>query len=275
MKKIGLFAAIAALLCGFLIYTWMDSVEKRVTATEAPAPVVETVPVVTAVESIPPYTAIKTDQLTLTDFPADYVPETAVLSLDEVKGLYSNRTIYAGEILYTNAVTAKEKMEAPLSYRIPEGMRAMTIGVNSATGVAGYVTEGDVLDIYAYYKTEIHSTKEDPVTGGTGDGDSALVETYIQTNDRVLTSSGEHYFPDTAVVSINLLESVEVLAVDTPFYTEEGIYTSLTLALTPEQCVKLNLMEWREGVTLTLALRPRDDRSEGSGLICTLSEVIG
>lgn len=266
MKKIGLLAAIAALLCGFLIYTWMSSVESRVSQPQAQPSVVETVSVVTAASDISPNKEIKAEQLKLVEFPADYAPENAARSIDEVKGLYSKRAIYAGELIYANTVMSFDELNAPLSYSIPDGMRAMTIPVSSVTGVGGYITQGDIIDLLAYYETEIYPTDISDAFGQEDD--------YVPEASRIYTDSGEHYFKESDV-SFRVLEGVEVLRVDTPYYENDGVYGTLTLLLTQEQYDRLNLVVNRSGITLTAALRPRDDRSEGTGFIGTLSEVPG
>lgn len=259
MKKIGLFAAIAALLCGFLIYSWLNSVEKRVEDAQAEQKI-ETVGIITAAVDIPPYTSITQDMLSISSFPAEYVPANAAKSYDEVLGMSADGTIYTGEMILTTAISKPEQTGGPLSYYIPDGMRAMTISVNSVSGVAGYITKGDLIDVMVYYEAEPEKEENE----GEGEGKDNIIYTSFGTS-----------FDASAGINIALLEGVEVLEIDTPFYTKEGVYTSLTLALTTEQCTKLNLMQWREGATLSLALRARDDRSEGSGSISSLSEALG
>ena len=264
MKKVGLLAAIAALLCGFLIYLWMDSVEKRVSSSQPEPPKVETVTVITAAQDIPAYSVITSEQLTAVQYPADFVPENALRSIDGAAGMYTGGMIHAGEIIYSSSVVSFEEMNSPLSYTIPEGMRAMTISGTAVTGVAGRITKGDLVDILAYCNDPVLCTDR-TIIEGKGDENNPEAA-------RIYTSSEDHYFIDGLGISINLLEGIEVLAVGNVNEEEGVVYSTLTLALTPEQCIKLNLTEGR--AILNVALRPRGDHSEGSGTICTLAEVL-
>lgn len=210
MKKIYLIALIFALLCGFLVYTYIGSYEDRITQAEIDhaAPVVEMTTVVVAACDIPPKTKIKEEMVYLDSFPAEYVSENAARSLEDVIGLRSDGTIVEGQIIMATAVGTLEEIVTDLAARIPDGMRAMTVSVSTSSGVGGFVKAGNKVDLLGY------------IPGNPDEGTEEILEVCIT--------------------------GAEVLAVGDADYSEEDdkLYSSLTLALTKSQTVEvLELVE--------------------------------
>ena len=205
MKKIYLIAAVLAIACGALVYVYFTNLENRVTEAEKEhaLPPVEMTDVVMAAIDIPPLTEITEEMIKTERFPAEYVGEDVATSIEDVVGLQADGTIVSGQMIMKTAVGSLEEVVPSLSARIPEGMQAMTIGVDVSSGVGGYAANGDRINILGFIP---------------GDEDAGI--------------------PDKTVIAI---DGAEVLQVGNKGFTGENgsIYTSLTLALSEAQTVKL------------------------------------
>lgn len=210
MKKIYLIALVFALLCGFLVYTYLGNVENRVAQAEKEhqVPEVKMTGVVVAARDIPPMTEITEEMVFLDTFPEEYVDENAARTLDDVIGLQADGTIVKGQMIMTTAVGTLEEIIPDLAARIPEGMRAMTISVSTSSGVGGYIKADNSVDILGYIP---------------GDPDENI--------------------PEVLEITIR---NAKVLAVGDAVYSDESgsLYSSLTLALTQSQTLQvLELIE--------------------------------
>ncbi|MEM7215315.1 MAG: Flp pilus assembly protein CpaB [Pseudomonadota bacterium] len=104
---------------------------------------------------------IEEDSLKLVDWPKDAFPEGAFASLSDVVLDGERRVvtgIQPGEPVLAVKLTG-ENGRAGLAGIIAEGMRAVTIPVNTVNGVGGFVQPGDRVDLVL--------TKEDDETGET------------------------------------------------------------------------------------------------------------
>jgi pilus assembly protein CpaB len=116
-----------------------------------------------------------------------------------------------------------------LSYAIPNGKRAITVQVDSVTGIAGFVQPGDFVDLMVTIMV--------PQTSGTDTKDKAT--------------------------SILLRQNLEVLAVGTKMAVGQdqvnNTYDSVTLAVSPNDITDINLAATQGKIRL--ALRPPTDRN--------------
>lgn len=174
--------------------------------------------VVTAAVDIDLRTELKPEMLNIVEVPADYVHPEALLSLDSAIGRISKDRVAEGEVLLSRNL---RDMNSPseLSFVIPDGMRAITVGASITSAVANMVRPGDYVDVVVYINENI---------------------------------AGEN-------LSFTLLPGMMVLAIDTKVYGEKEPdgkvgkleksgekaveYKSVTIAATPEECVKLSLAE--------------------------------
>lgn len=128
----------------FLAKNWLDS--------NAQLPTQEnTQQLVTLVQEVPLGTILEKKHLTLTQFPENLTPKTAIVSLDEALGMVTKNRIYKGEILRSERVTKKGE-GSTLASLISNNMRAVTIRVNDVVGVAGFLLPGNRVDILNLYK---------------------------------------------------------------------------------------------------------------------------
>lgn len=126
--------------------------EARINELDANRPVVEAVElakVVVATSEIKFGEVIDSNKIKVVDWPQDAFPEGAFTAASEVISDGNRRvltTIFPGEPIITAKITG-ENGRAGLAGIIAEGMRAVTVPVNTVNGVAGFVQPGDRVDI--------------------------------------------------------------------------------------------------------------------------------
>ena len=237
MKKILLFAAAAALLTGLLLFAWLGNLERQAAAPAAePGP---TVTVYLTAEAIPACTPITRELVTAAEYPESLVPANAALDPAEIAGKVCAADLVPGQLLLTDMLGELGEEAPGLSYEIPAGMRALTVSVGSTTGAGGYILAGDRIDLLMTCTPE------------TAEGEAAEARTGV------------------------LLENVLVLALGEIGF-ESGLYDSLTLALTPEECLTaVAALNGTEASVLTAVLRARGDESPAPETWVTLAERTG
>lgn len=113
--------------------------------------------IVVATKAIDPRTPITSDLLTLTSVPNTAVPPKPFLHAADLAGYYALVPIYAGEPISANIVSSNPDLlsgSSPSSYLpIPQGFVAMTIHTSEEEGVAGYIAQGDYIDVLATVNT--------------------------------------------------------------------------------------------------------------------------
>lgn len=123
---------------------------------------VGTTRIVVAQKQIDARTPITPDLLTLSSVPNSAVPPKAFLRLNDLSGYFATVTIYQGEPITANIVAANEDLlggSTPSSYLpIPQGYVAMTLPTGEQQGVAGYIAQGDYIDVLATVNTTQFST---------------------------------------------------------------------------------------------------------------------
>lgn len=146
MKKIYIIAIISAALCGILLYSFFSGYEKKSNEiTEENEQ--RTEQVVIATKDIPAYTELKREMLKVISVAEGSSHANAAHTIEEAIGKITEREIASGEQILTNKIYKIGDSGTSLSYEIPKGMRAMTITVTLEQDVAGYMEEGDLIDI--------------------------------------------------------------------------------------------------------------------------------
>ncbi|MDF2473657.1 MAG: hypothetical protein K0R21_1439 [Anaerocolumna sp.] len=191
---------------------------------EETLPAVNLTTVVTAVNTIPKHVVIKEEMLTTITLPSEAIHPEAVLDSSLILGGITSSEIIKGEQLLKSRVVT-EGDDSSLGYRIPENMRAITIPTNEISGVGGYIVPGDTIDILVSYSEPEISPKK---------------ITYTQ------------------------LQNIEVIKIGPYNQTEEqneGIVTSLTVLVTPEQAEVIAFANVNGTFHFTLR-NPMDDKKE-------------
>ncbi len=241
MKKVILFALIAALAAGALLYFYLNRLEKESTVEITYENVVE------ASQDIPAYSEITADMVTLVQVPEGSAHPKAARSADEVVGYVTESLIVAGEEILPEKLKRPGESDSGMSYIIPEGMRAVTISVDEISGVAGFLQRGDYVDVIAFTTTTYQ-----------------LDETASDAEEETGSTSTTKPTQGTTVVAA---QNVCVAAVGTTLKNpdtttdDDGIsYSSVTLFVTPEEAMRV-LQGAKSGV-ITIVLRASGDHTE-------------
>lgn len=232
MKKVYILAAIAALITAALLYFYLSDLAKK-----------EVVPhstVVIAAVDIPAYTKISAEQLTTMQIPSEFLHHQALRDPKEAIGLVSDGAIIAGETLLSGSLRTLGESNDGMSYLIPDGMRALTVEVDTMSGVAGYLRQNDRVDVL--------------VTMGALPDDEAAPAADGEPKGRTAT----------AVVA----ENIQVLAAGATIAdkNEDGAaagYGSVTLLAAPDEARRI-VFACQEG-RLTLLLRSVTDEAQDHG----------
>ncbi|HWI65215.1 MAG TPA: Flp pilus assembly protein CpaB [Symbiobacteriaceae bacterium] len=181
-------------------------------------------------------TRVAEPQLVLKQVPKTVLTGSEFTAVKDVVGQVTNVQLEAGEVVLKSRVVPEGK--GTMAYRIPQGMRAITIRIDELSGVAGNVNPGDLVDLILVLQEKK---------------------------------------PDRPVASSRLIyEGVVVLGKGPAAGTVDGAaksggapaageqkLTSLTLAMKPEHAVEVALAE-QIGLIKTM-LRPAENKETEKG----------
>jgi pilus assembly protein CpaB len=176
---------------------------------------------------IPLGTKIVAEQVTVVQFPKESTPDGTFESPDKLVGRVAVVNIPAREPI-TESRLAPEGTAAGLSAVIPEGYRAMTVKVDDAAGISGFIMPGAFVDVVVVIDPREGSGMQDPISK------------IVLQNIKVLANGQNIDKPE------NQREANSVKAV--------------TLQVTPEQAEKLALAS-NEG-KLQLVMRNQIDQGD-------------
>ncbi len=223
MKKIYIIALVLALLTGISVYIFTGTLEK--------ASKREYTQVVAAAVDIPERTVLTAEMLVLKSIPSEAVLGSAIRSIDKAVGLFTDNRMEPGEALSSTKLYTQGEKNSGMKYLIPEGKRAFTLSVDAVSGVGGFILPGDRIDILATMTMEQKSETASKAISGTSSvtiSGAALEKTGVQ-----------------IATSLIILQNVEVLAAGANITVlENGTrvdYTTITLAVSPQDAVTLNL----------------------------------
>lgn len=111
------------------------------------------VPVVVAARPIPARTVITPDLVREAIRPVAALPPNCAGSEEEVVGRVATVALAADEPIRREA-TAQQDASLGLAYAVPDGMRAVTVALDSIIGVAGFLKAGDHVDVVATFDTD-------------------------------------------------------------------------------------------------------------------------
>lgn len=176
---------------------------------------------------IPIGSKIVAEQIMVVHFPKESTPDGAYDSVEKLAGRVAVVNIAAREPI-TEARLAPEGTAAGLSAVIPEGYRAMTVKVDDAAGISGFIQPGTMVDVVVTIDPAEANSRQNPVSK------------IVLQNIKVLASGQNIDKPE------NEREANSVKAV--------------TLQVTPEQAEKLALAS-AEG-KLQLVMRNQIDQGD-------------
>ncbi len=240
MKKVVLFALIAAVCAGALLYFYLGNLEAQKQVT------VEYDNVVVAATNIPAYTPITAAMLTFKQIPMGFAHPLAAHTMEEVVGFVTESDVIEGEQVLPAKLKQFGETESGLSYVVPEGMRAVTVAVDEVTGVAGFLQRGDYVDVISYTTT-----------------------TYVPAKAPVVPEGGEptaDQLPQTLSTTLVAAQNVRVAAVGMSFSPaaatvdgETASYNSVTLILSTEDAMRV--VQGARSGAIVLILRASGDHS--------------
>ncbi len=151
-KKILVIAIILSLITSFMIYSYINRLKNNTDMNEY-------IKVVIAEKNIEAKTIISNKDVKLKEIMIDYVNPNAYTNIEDVVGKYAKEIIIEGEQVLSERIVNEDKMI--LSYKVPEGRRAVTIHVNEAVMVADFIRPGDYIDVMVTFdKYEIETMAE-------------------------------------------------------------------------------------------------------------------
>ncbi|MHB1315739.1 MAG: Flp pilus assembly protein CpaB [Christensenellales bacterium] len=215
MKKVYLLSIFMAIVVGIAVYFFASSMQKN---NQSPA--VSMSKVVVAVTEVPANTLILEDMVALVTLPSEGVNPYAATNLAQVVGTITQYPLLPNEQVLSPRLVEKGVDSGTLSLALAEGQRAVSVGVDEVSGVSGYITKGDYVDVIATLLTK--DTAGNSVT-----------------------------------ISVSLVENLLVLEAGskkTEENTEATGYTTITLSATPEEVLKINYAATNG--KLRLVLRP-------------------
>lgn len=81
--------------------------------------------------------------------PMRYRPETALTSEDAIRGKVAIANVAKGQVLVQGMFVDPIVAQETAAKRVPAGQVGVTVSVSDVTGVAGLITPGDMVNIYA------------------------------------------------------------------------------------------------------------------------------
>jgi pilus assembly protein CpaB len=138
---IGIVAVAIAAIASISLYNYLKGQEAKVKEAVA------TEEIVVAAQEIPAGSSINPAQVKTANWPKTSLPEGIFSKAEEVSGRVALERFSPGEPIIAARLVPKEGQAGILSYKIPEGHRAMTVGVDQVSGVAGFITPGNKVDV--------------------------------------------------------------------------------------------------------------------------------
>lgn len=212
------FLLIALLLAGGASYGLYALVEDYEHQLEEARQREANVPVVIAAKDLAQGTTLGEPHVTVFEVPPHFVPSTTFTRAEDVYGRVPKERILKHEFIRQERLANAEEGTG-LNAIIPRGMRALPINITNGSAVSGFVNPGNYVD--------------------------------------VLVSVRDNQGKGLEQKTLTLLQAVQVLAVDNRVGDGATVNTgrqapSVTLALTPEDSLKMTHSVREAMVTLTL-----------------------
>ncbi|OAH13811.1 Flp pilus assembly protein CpaB [Streptomyces jeddahensis] len=148
-QRRGVILLLISVLCAFAAFVGVLSVISDVNSKVGPE--------VTAYElksDIPPYTRLSSGAFEKVKMPKRWLPETAVTDLSEISGKIAVTTLRKGSLLQSDMIVKQPALRP--------GEQEIAIMIDAATGVAGKITPGSTVNIYATFGGE--TDREKPIS---------------------------------------------------------------------------------------------------------------
>ena len=228
MKKVKLIAVIAALIAGIGMYFFLKEISKPKVAPHTDA--------VVALVDIPENTLITEDMVEVRPIIDEALQPNHLYELESVVGFVSSDDIYAGEQIVKNRLVRMGEVKEDnnsLAYIIEDGMRAVTVAVNTSSGMENLIKPGNKVDVMVnyVYTDDTKDTQDDTAAKEEESAASQKEEraTKLIAQNRKVLASGTGLTKDGA---------------------EE--YVTITLETTPDEAVLISYAEYVGSLKLIL-----------------------
>ncbi len=202
--KGALYAAIAlGALTSYLAWNFVNQAKPSAQAA------VETTPIVVANAPIPVRTVISPELVRVQQMPVSVVHPQSIHSVDQVIGKVARIAMTGDEPVLTSKLYL-QRGESGLAFVVPEGMRALSVNFNEVVGSGGMVTPGDHVDVLGVFdvkKSDARAAAQNSQTNGQTKGQSKPSASNMPSTD---SQSDDD---DKTSVATLVLQDIEVLAV--------------------------------------------------------------
>lgn len=275
MKRFRIIAIVAGALLVLAIALWIPLSSGSNTASR---PSGDSAPkdVVVAVQDIPAYTKITADMVSVKSQPGNAVHANAVTSTEVAVGSWTTADVSAQEVLMTNRLAkgdeddSKAKIDpGPLSLTLENGMRAMSVKVDSVTGVSNLLKKGNNVDVILI----LNDKNNDMFTSS----QMLLENKEVLAVGKSLNSSSSQSAQSSSPSSDKSSSSSQSEKSSSSSSSQSDSsaakeYGTVTLAVSPQEAVKLAL-GFDQG-KIYLVLRPQGDADIASPAPIKISELI-
>lgn len=258
-------AVVAGLVSVVLVLSYLKTAKRDGGGSTAMAPAVF------AVRDIPERTVIKESMIEVRQIPVDARHALALQEANRAVGQITRVPVAAGEQMLSSKI-ADQVRDVGFSAAVPEGKRAVAVGVTEVIATGGHIAPGDSVDVIGIFEVHVATDKDGKPLPGAAPADT----TGKDQSDR-----------PKIFTAVTLLQGIQVLAVaknadatlqtgtkkDDPSKGSEA--KSVTLAVTPEQAEKLALSESIGQLRLTLRAFGDNEQRKIQGVTNSLSELVG
>lgn len=215
-------------MAAVLAFLYVKGVEERLSYGK------RIVKVLVAKERIPARAGFSSENLELKEIPAELMVSGALRDFGQIRGRVAGVALQAGEQL-TESKLLELGVQSGLAAIVPKGLRAITVVIDDANGMAGLVQPGDSIDLMV-------------VLPG-NDEQSEKVVTFLQRVLVVAVSRQVQSEIGQKVVGVG--EDVGASVGGAPVELLESPAT-LTVAVTPDQAQQIALAEETGKIRITL-----------------------
>jgi pilus assembly protein CpaB len=204
VKKVKILALLAAIVTALLIFVFLSTL---INVGDGKG-----VNIVSAAQDISANTVITEEMLVMVEIPEGIVLPGALTKISDAVGQTSLTDIIVGEqIVAAKLVLPGETATNTLAYAIEPGNRAITIGVDNVSGLAGMIHPGDRIDLLAELDVE-----------GVTNTELVAENIKVLAVDAVLDKSGKVATGEVAAYATITLEVTTIQAMEVSFAANSG-----------------------------------------------------
>lgn len=231
-RRAVIVALFVSLILSFALWKKMN-VQAPTAPLNLEPPKIATVPAVFAKRRVPARARIEPnivgEWFERREVPSGTIPLDTITELASLSMRYTSVTLFPGDVVIEQRLMDKDAIPA-LAFAVPRGRRAFTIAVSKVSGVAGFIQQGDYVDVIATFRP----------TGG-----EQITKLVLQ---------------DIPVLAIGqTFEFDSVVPTSTPAIAGSKV-DLVTLAVTPAELERLALLD--SGYNFRLVLKNPKDKGE-------------